>query len=423
MKRGARPGSGRGRAGAAAGNRLLLIGPAPHREGGARLSFEIMLDYVRGLPNLSIERFDLPVHHPLYREDGLPGPLSHRRTVMAVLCAAGRIPRVDKVILFGSSDVCFSYGLVLMLCAKLFRKHFVTGVTGGRAVFDTRLLPAFVRSVSLFTARVSDVVLTETEVARNDLPEKLRSKAVAIGGFRPRPPPVPRPVRRPAGAVSFAFVGRAPPDDGRTIAEDPKGLDVLLDAIDRIRTSPARKFDSGSAEGIEFHAYGPASPGLAERIRRTPGMTAHGFMANDRLREALRQHDVLVFPSRYALEGHPGVVMEAFMAGLPVIASDLPGPSEIVRHEVNGLVVGTGDPDALARAVARLATDRALRRRLAAGARASASGFDQDRVLPRMAEALGLLPATEVLAPPGPAQESGVVGRRRRNRKRCGGGG
>lgn len=380
--------------------RLLLIGPAPHREGGARLSFEIMLDYVRGLPNLSIERFDLPVHHPLYREDGLPGPLSHRRTVMAVSCAVGRIPRVDDVILFGSSDVCFSYGLALMLCAKLFRKHCVTGITGGRAVFDTRLLPAFVRSACLFAARVSDVVLTETEVARNDLPAKLRSKAVAIGGFRTRPPPVPRPVRRPAEAVSFAFVGRAPPDDGRTIAEDPKGLDVLLDAVDRLRTSPAREFGLGSAEGIEFHAYGPASPGLVERIRRTPGMTAHGFMANDRLREALRQHDVLVFPSRYVLEGHPGVVMEAFMAGLPVIASDLPGPSEIVRHEVNGLVVGTGDPNALASAMARLATDHALRHRLAAGARASASEFDQERVLPRLVEALGLLPAEDVPEPP-----------------------
>ena len=380
--------------------RLLLIGPAPYREGGARQSFEIMLDYVRGLPNLSIERFDLPVHHPLYREDGLPGPLSHRRTVMAVMCAAGRIPRVDDVILFGSIDVCFSYGLALMLCAKLFRKHCVTRVTGGRAVFDTRLLPAFVRSACLFAARVSDVVLTETEVARNDLPAKLRSKAVAIGGFRPRPPPVPRPVRRPAGAVSFAFVGRAPPDDGRTIAEDPKGLDVLLDAVDRLRTSPAREFGLGSAEGIEFHAYGPASPGLVERIRRTPGMTAHGFMANDRLREALRQHDVLVFPSRYALDGHPGVVMEAFMAGLPVIASDLPGPSEIVRHEVNGLVVGTGDPNALASAMAKLATDHALRHRLAAGARASASEFDQERVLPRLVEALGLLPAEDVPEPP-----------------------
>ena len=358
-----------------------------------------MLDYVRGLPNLSIERFDLPVHHPLYREDGLPGPLSHRRTVMAVSCAVARIPRVDNVILFGAVDVCFSYGLALMLCAKLFRKRCAVRITGGRAVFATRLLPAFVRSACFSMARVIDVVLTQTEVARDDLPAKLRSKAVAIGGFRPRPPPVPPSARRTAGTVSFVFVGRTGPDDGRT-ATDDKGLDVLLDAVDRLRTSPARECGLEPPEGIEFHAYGPASPGLVERIRRTPGMTAHGFMANDRIREALRQHDVLVFPSRYALEGHPGVVMEAFMAGLPVIASDLPGPSEIVRHEVNGLVVGTGDPNALAKAVARLATDRALRRRLAAGARASASEFDQERVLPRLVEALGLLPAEDVPEPP-----------------------
>ena len=104
----------------------------------------------------------------------------------------------------------------------------------------------------------------------------------------------------------------------------------------------------------------------------------------------MRRHDVLLFPSRYDLDGHPGAVIEAFMAGLPVIASDLPGPSEIVHHEVNGLTFKTGDADALASAISRIDTDDRLRERLAAGAHDSASRFDQDIVLPELARALNL---------------------------------
>ena len=365
------------------GKRVLLLGPAPYKEGGAWVSFDLMHQYMRKIPHLMIQHLVLSVHHPLYSESGVPNPLNHPRTVIRVLRAVTLVPRVDNVILFESSDACFSYGLALMLCAKLFRKRCAVRLTGGRAVFNTKLLPAFARSACMVIARAADVILTETEVARSDLPARLRSKAIVIKGFRPMPPSGPPPVRRKEEGMRFASVGRAHPDK----TPDEKGLGVLLDAVDRLRASPARE----SVEGIEFHVYGPMSPSMTGRIRRTPGMTAHGFMANDRLRDALRRHDVLVFPSYYAFDGHPGVIIEAFMAGLPVITSDLPGPSEIVHHEMNGLIVKADDADALAAAMMRLATDSALRRRLVVGARASASDFDQDKILPDLIKAFDLL--------------------------------
>ena len=369
--------------------RVLVIGPAPYREGGNRVTFELALEYIGGLPLSAVHHFDLPVHRPLYDESGGPGRLSHPRTVIDALRAVSLVPRVDNVVFFGSSRICFSYGLAFMLCARLFRKRCTVRITGGRAVFDTRLLPAFVRSACLFMARACDVLLVQTEVARDDLPAKLRSKAVVIRGFRPRPPPEPPPVRRKEGAMSFACITRAMPDRKRPEAEE-KGLDVLLDAVDLVRASFARQSGQASMEGTALHVYGSVSAGLVERMQNRPEVTVHGLMANDRLRDALRQHDALVFPSRYFFDGHPGAIIEAFMAGLPVIASDLPGPCEIVRHEVNGLIVKTGDANALASAMIRLSSDGALRCRLAAGAQASASDFDQDKVLPELVRALGL---------------------------------
>lgn len=365
-------------------SRLLLIGPPPYRDGGARVTFDILVDYLGRFPRLAMEGFDLPVHHPFYDHGGLPGPLSHRRTLVGVLRALMRTPRVDTVVLVGTSDFCFSYGLAFVFCAKLFRRRCVARMTGGRAVFQTKRLPAPLRAACLSLFQAVDAFSVQTEVARNDLPERLRAKTVVTGGLRPRGPVSP-PIRRPRGRTSFVFVGRTVSTESESGTPE-KGLDVLLDAFERARSPRA------STGFMEAHIYGSVPGSMVERARRTPDVFVHDCLTNDRLRAALQQHDVLAFPSRAWSEGHPGAIIEAFFAGLPVIASDLPGPSEIVRDGVNGLIVKTGDREAFAAAMTRLAADRELRRRLADGARAAASGFDQERVLPELVEALGLIP-------------------------------
>jgi len=63
------------------------------------------------------------------------------------------------------------------------------------------------------------------------------------------------------------------------------------------------------------------------------------------------------------------VIAEAMARKLPVIASHIGGPAEILTHEANGLLVTPGDEQALAMAIRRLLDDRALRARLGASAR------------------------------------------------------
>ena len=62
-------------------------------------------------------------------------------------------------------------------------------------------------------------------------------------------------------------------------------------------------------------------------------------------------------------------LLQAMAAGLPVIASAAGGIPEIVRHEVDGLLVPTGDDTALRGALRRLARDTGLRSALGAAAR------------------------------------------------------
>ncbi len=79
-------------------------------------------------------------------------------------------------------------------------------------------------------------------------------------------------------------------------------------------------------------------------------------------RDLLDAADAFVLPSRQ--EGMPLAALEAMEAGLPVVATDVIGTAEVVLDGVTGLLVPSGDSDALAVALAQLLDDEDLRRSL-----------------------------------------------------------
>jgi glycosyltransferase involved in cell wall biosynthesis len=84
--------------------------------------------------------------------------------------------------------------------------------------------------------------------------------------------------------------------------------------------------------------------------------------------DVLPMLDMLVLPS--AAEGFGLVLIEAMAAGIPVIATDVPGIRDVVRHEETGLLVPVANPAALAAAIERMRSDVELRQRLLTRARA-----------------------------------------------------
>lgn len=143
-----------------------------------------------------------------------------------------------------------------------------------------------------------------------------------------------------------------------------KGVHVLVEAMGLVdRTLP-----------VTLDVYGPTRSGAAcERYvaaalaatEADPRIRFHGPVPREQVPDVLARIDALVVPSIW-IENTPLVVDEAFAAGCPVIASDVDGIAEVVRHDVNGLLFATGDPRALAAALTRVATNRALIPRLAA---------------------------------------------------------
>jgi glycosyltransferase involved in cell wall biosynthesis len=78
----------------------------------------------------------------------------------------------------------------------------------------------------------------------------------------------------------------------------------------------------------------------------------------------------------------PNVLLEAMATGIPVVSTRLSGIPEMIRDDVDGLLVPPGNPEALADALERLADDAALADRLGlAGRQTVADRFTIDRTV------------------------------------------
>ncbi len=79
--------------------------------------------------------------------------------------------------------------------------------------------------------------------------------------------------------------------------------------------------------------------------------------------------DIFVFPSRPAGEGLPGVLIEAGLCEVPVVATDVPGVRTIVEHGTTGVVVGEEDLAGMVSATGQLLDDASLRTSMGQAAR------------------------------------------------------
>jgi glycosyltransferase involved in cell wall biosynthesis len=141
-----------------------------------------------------------------------------------------------------------------------------------------------------------------------------------------------------------------------------KGCDTLIRAFKTLpRELEATLTIYGNLE--RFKSFVNRLRGLAKSDER---IDFAGPFQRERIGQVLAELDVLVVPSRW-YENQPGVILEAFAAGMPVVATDLGGMSEFVKHEENGLLFEPENAEDLARQLRRVGEEPGLLERLRAG--------------------------------------------------------
>jgi len=189
-----------------------------------------------------------------------------------------------------------------------------------------------------------------------------RGSVRSIPNYVPDPgPPVARPPQD--GPLRLVAVGRL---------DAVKGHDLLLRALVEVPGATLTVLgEGGQRAALERQV---AALGLADRVRLpgwAPDVTAE-----------LPAYDVLVHPSR--TEGWPLTVVEAMLAGLPVVATPVGSVAEAVDDGETGLIVPADDPVSLAVALRALRDNPGRRERLGArGREVAASGMTASRMAQR----------------------------------------
>lgn len=135
---------------------------------------------------------------------------------------------------------------------------------------------------------------------------------------------------------------------------EQKGLSYLLDAMSLLTVKDIRLFIVGDGE------LRNELENKVEELDLQDSVMFLGYRKD--IVECINSFDFLVSSSLF--EGLALNIIEAFMNGKTMVATDIPGINEVVNDE-NGILVPAKNPDALAGAIEKLATDVPLRNRLA----------------------------------------------------------
>jgi phosphatidylinositol alpha 1,6-mannosyltransferase len=121
---------------------------------------------------------------------------------------------------------------------------------------------------------------------------------------------------------------------------------------------------------------GPEMAAMRDGLER--GVFA-GFLHGEELARAYASSDIFFFPSESETFGN--VTLEAMASGLPAVNAKSSGSNSLVEDGVTGRLVSARDEDGLAEALAALASDTGLRRRMGEASRQRALGYSWETIL------------------------------------------
>lgn len=320
--------------------RVLLCGPLPPPLGGTTVLFKSLADGLSARPDLDVR----VVGSGGVRGRGLAAPAALLKLGRTI---AREVGGADVAALHVSTSALHVLGPLFVRACRRAGTPSIIRKFGGTDFME--YAPGR-REAILRTLRVTDLYLAETRA----LVERAESQGLANARWFPNSRPMP-PLHDETSDVAsggsrpcsrFVYLGQI---------HSRKGIRELISAGERMD------------EGVTVDVYGTLDYDIDER--EFDGLTRVrycGSVAPENVHEVLSRYDALVLPSYHAGEGYPGVILEAYGAGIPVVATRWRALPELV-DDSSGVLVEPRDADALRRAMLDLAGDTQTYARLRAG--------------------------------------------------------
>ena len=309
-------------------HRILMIGPLPPPFGGARVLFENFIKEMGKNQEIYVEVI------PTWQPD-ISMTLKVCRAAIVILKMIIKAGKFDIISFWASRRGMLAFGPVVGMICSLYQKPWILRKFGRG--FSERLsdMGFLHKWLKIHVLRSADLTLLETQAAVELMREEVPGGRYAWhANFRKIPDIV---IDIDARSKRFIYLGKV---------KNEKGIREIVQA--------AEKFNS---ERILVDIYGPLESGFSPAVfDDCAAINYCGIIDPEEVPQLLNSYYALLLPTYWISEGYPGVLLEAFSVGLPVITTNWLSIPEIV-DETCGVLIEPGDSEDLFQAMNNLLLD------------------------------------------------------------------
>jgi glycosyltransferase involved in cell wall biosynthesis len=120
-----------------------------------------------------------------------------------------------------------------------------------------------------------------------------------------------------------------------------KGIELAMESVNRIN----KKYDK---KVVEFDIYGPINSKYKKEfekqiVKSEEYICYKGFLEPDNIYKKLSKYDLMIFPTFCKTECFPGAIIDSYISGVPVLASNWQYSDEIIKENITGKLFASQD--------------------------------------------------------------------------------
>lgn len=218
--------------------------------------------------------------------------------------------------------------------------------------------------------RILKLFIVEGEVMKQTLAECGFDNVIYVPNFK-NISYLPNKKQSTGDVLHFVFLSRIMPE---------KGCDEIMKATKILNSE-------GVNDLFQVDFWGKIEDSYAEsfkqQIMAIPNVNYKGFLdlRNVENYDILSRYDTMLFPTSWHGEGFPGIVIDAYIAGLPVIATEWSLNGDVLKDGETGIFIPVHDVGALADAMRRIITDRSILEPMSRKCQQMAKLYDSETIL------------------------------------------
>lgn len=173
-----------------------------------------------------------------------------------------------------------------------------------------------------------------------------------------------------------------------------KGIEDAIAAVHRIN-------GDGKAPTVVLDVYGPILEEYKDTffnlIANSANIVYRGMLTEKNVYQVLQTYDLLLLPTYYATEGFPGAILDAYVAGVPVLASDWMYSREIIDEGKTGVIISAGSVEGMTTEIRKLIASPGLIMDMRRHCISKANEFHSDYVIHRLLSDMDLKPMNTII--------------------------